>query len=212
MKVGKRYEAIYLHRKKCSFLIEEVYVPVFFSFEVFEVEGDSVVVGSFLPPGIEGILRKREFFFIKEFIDEEHVVINRSRLEEIEDSGRFRIHLEEITVEERRLFDRFYFCPEMLGKWNINVHSEELGSYVVDVSLKGIRFLVPEEDTSSIPLTAPIVARKQGKVIEFQPCRVTSVPEGCLLAGNIRYTNFNLVRYVVDNYVKMVKGIIGQNT
>ncbi len=208
MKIGKRYEAIYRHKYKCSSFLEEIYVPVYFSFEVFDIQDDSAVVGNFLPPGVEFLLKNKKFFFVKEFIDDENVRVIESRLEKIESGGGFKICLEETVIRERRLFDRFFFCPEMLGKWKFGGFEREAEAYIVDISLKGVRFFIPNVSASDIHETFPFIMRKGSKIIELSLVRVTPAAFGCFLAGQISYTNFNIVRFIINNYVKLLKNIL----
>ena len=141
-------------------------LPLFFSFNVEEEEGNRLIVSKFLPPGIEKLLLNSNFYVFKDF---EASVLIEAQLKSLE--GKFIIELIKESFEDKRGYKRLMFCPEELGEFNLWREGSIVSHVkVLDVSLSGIRILLDKRlDLSRGEL-----------LILTQGTKILNVQGGCL--------------------------------
>ncbi|TCK03996.1 hypothetical protein [Phorcysia thermohydrogeniphila] len=213
MERQKRYEGICYFRRFCnSRLLPHINIPLFFSFRVVKVDGSALYADRFSPPGIVELLLDKEAFLTKNVLDNGKVVLVKSLIEKKIDSSTVLLRLGEEVCENRRLFDRYVFCPEKLGAFELSSENAPLGkAYIVNVSLSGVEFVSPSADTCTI-LPGLILNASQGnKRLRVKVLRVKTEPGKVFIAGEILNTTFNLMDFIIDNYVKLVGEILLKN-
>ncbi|RUM42881.1 MAG: hypothetical protein DSY35_04565 [Desulfurobacterium sp.] len=209
----KRCEGLCYCRTSCNNnLLPRVDIPLFFSFRVLKVEGDTVYADRFSPPTIVELLLEREAFLTKNVLEGEKVILVRSFIEKKLDDSTVLLRLGEEVCENRRLFDRYVFCPEKLGEFELSSEKTLFGkAYIVNVSLTGVEFVSPSADASAI-LPGTILNASQGnRRLRVKALRLKTEPGKVFIAGEILKTTFNLMDFIIDNYVKLVGEILLKN-
>ena len=176
-------------------------LPIFFSFNVEEEEGNRLIVSRFLPPGVEKSLLNSKFYVLKDF--EGSVLIEAYLKEEISD-GKFLLELLKESLEDKRGYKRLMFCPEELGEFELWREGAIVGHVkVLDISLSGIRILVNKRLDLS---PGELLTLTQGtKIINIQVVRVSEEDNHLEVGAKIFSTNFNLMTFLSQHYVETVK-------
>lgn len=181
-----------------------VKVPVFFSFRPEGEEEGRLVASRFLPPGIEKHLSQREFFILKDFHGS---VLVKARLKGEVSPGRYLLELLEEKMVESRIYDRFNFCPEEFGEFELRRDSEVIGRVrIADISLSGVKLVLAKEFKVK---EGELLLLTQGtKIMNLQVVRLAREREGVIIGARILSTNFNLVNFIIGHYVALVKELL----
>ena len=177
-------------------------LPLFFSFNVEEEEGNRLIVSKFLPPGIEKLLLNSNFYVFKDF---EASVLIEAQLKSLE--GKFIIELIKESFEDKRGYKRLMFCPEELGEFNLWREGSIVSHVkVLDVSLSGIRILLDKRlDLSRGEL---LILTQGTKILNVQVVRVSEEDDHITVGARIFSANFNLMDFLNQHYVKAVKKLL----
>lgn len=174
-------------------------LPLFFSFNVEEEEGNRLIVSRFLPPGVEKSLLNSKFYVLKDF---EGSVLIEAQLKI--SNGKFILELLKETFEEKRIYKRLMFCPEELGEFELWREGAIVDHVkVLDISLSGIRILVNKRLDLS---PGELLTLTQGtKIMNIQVVRVSEEDNHLEVGAKIFSTNFNLMTFLSQHYVETVK-------
>ena len=180
-------------------------VPIFFSFKAEGQDREGELVASkFLPPGIEKHLFQKEFFLLKDFLGS---VLIRARLKGELSPGKYSIELLEEKTVENRVYDRFNFCPEEFGEFELKRDSVSLGKVrIADISLSGVKLIL----SSKVALEEGelLLMVQRTKVMNIQVVRIVHEKEAVIVGARILSTNFNLVHFINEHYVRLVKELL----
>ncbi len=217
MKAGSRYDGIFYLPHKCAGGINEVLIPIFFSFRAKRVEDENLVVADrFSPPGVEDIVLGKEIFLLREITTAGEVVLVKSSIER-DNEGNILVKVNpKERILENRSFDRYAFCPEELGEFQVfkDEKEEPIGSaYITDISLSGAEFFSSTVPFSSINVGDVIVVKQKVKQMKLELVRKreNKARHVIYFAGKIVETNFNLMNYLMTNYVRVIKNILLAN-
>jgi hypothetical protein len=210
MEKQKRYEGICYYRSPCNNrLLPYVNIPLPFSFRVVEVDGDTLYADRFSPLGILEILIEKKTFFTKNILGNGKVVLVKSFVEKKIDDSTVLLRLGEKVYDNRRLFDRYVFCPERLGAFELSSENELLGkAFIVNVSLTGVEFVSSSVNTSTILPGSILNVSQKNKRLRVKVLRVKVEPKKVFIAGEILNTTFNLMDFIIGSYVKSVSEIL----
>jgi len=181
-----------------------VRIPVFFSFKAEEENGNLLVASRFLPPGIERHLLSRDFLVLKDF---EGSVLIKARLREELPEGKYLLELLEEELVDNRVYDRFNFCPEEFGEFELRRDSSVVGRVrIADISLLGVKLLLKSK-VKLVP--GELLLLTQGtKIMNIQVVRVVEGRRAVEVGAKILSTNFNLINFIIGHYVRLVKELL----
>jgi len=189
---------------KCPFVHGKIDVPILFSCSGEKAGKDAFRMRDFLPVEVVKVVKKVGNFLIK-FAGRE---LKRAYVTDILGENEIVSTLSGEVVEEKRLFDRFSFC---LGESNeFLIRDMNLKSFLVNVSLNGICLFIPKKRLK-IAVGDSLVLSRQGEILAIQVKRTRETDGGVLIGGEIKSSNFNVMKFIVNNYVKQVKEILSQN-
>jgi len=180
-----------------------VELPVLFSFKGVEEEEGRIRCGAFSPPGILKFLERAPFFFLKDSFGR---CLIKARAVEVGE--------EEAVVEllgerfrEKRLFDRFSFCPEEFGEFEVRKGGERIGKgFIVDASLTGIR--VEFEGRVRVERGELLTLTRGTRVIEVEVVRSSEEGGKRVIGGKLLCTNFCVISLVIESYTRVVKELL----
>ncbi|SMP15746.1 hypothetical protein SAMN06265339_1412 [Desulfurobacterium pacificum] len=212
MKIGKRYDGIYYYPFRCKGSVNSVNIPIFFSFRVKHIENNSIIADRFSPPGVESVLSGKEIFLLKEITDNGDIILLKATVIEFS-KGKAKIEVNtKEKFKENRSFDRYSFCPEHLGPFEIlSTRKERLGdAYINNLSLSGAELFTLTIPSSLINVGDTLLISQDNRMIKLQVLRKRENEARHILffAGKIIETNFNLMSYLIHNYIKVVKAIL----
>ncbi len=205
-----RHDGILFERIKCSQFKETLELPVLFSFKARKISEKEIVAYSFLPPGMEKLLEGREFLILESFNGGRFNIV-KAFAQELKDSE-CRIVIEEEASRDRRLFERFSFCPEELGEFTLQRKDRVIRQvYIVDMSLKGVRLLLKGQKRGAVE-KGELLTLIQGRgVLTIRILWDEETRDGLLLGCDIVKANFNVMKFIMDHYVRHVKELMFQN-
>ena len=206
-----RYDGLLFERIKCHKFRKSLEIPVLFSFKAEKVSDSELRAHSFLPPGIWKFLKNRELFVFEPSDRGKLNILKAYSKEVTEDSC--LVVLDGRVSKDRRLFERFAFCPEKMGKFVLRTESGEVGEvYVIDMSLKGIKLLIKGYKRNAIARNSYVTLVQNEKVLIVKVLWEEESVDGLILGCEIQKTNFNVMKFIMSNYVKLIKELLFQNT
>ena len=199
-----RLRGVVYAKTRCPLVHGKIEVPILFSCNGENVEGNTLKLEDFIPAEVVEVVKKVGSFLVK-FASRE---LRKVNVTEVPDTDEIVATVSSDVVKERRLFDRFSFC---LGDSNeFLIQGLDLKSFIVNISLNGICLFVPKKELK-ISAGDSVVLNGRGKVLTFQVKRVKEMDKGIFLGGEIKRSNFNVMKFIVTNYVKQVREILSQN-
>jgi len=199
--MGKRKSGILYYESRCKGG-RKVKTPLFFSFRLKEEE-EELLAFSFSPPDIIKLLKGREFLLME---DEFGSRLKKARAVKIkEDSCTVKLLSE--TIEEKRIYDRFSFCPEKLGEFNVKKDNEDVAKVtLLDLSLLGVKFSL--KGHVKVKPGDYLVMNQGTRIFNLRVLRVSREKGELIVGAKILKSNFNLIGFIIDKYVKVVKELI----
>lgn len=206
-----RSDGILIEKVKCSKFGRVLELPILFSFKSRKISDSELEATEFLPPGIEKLLAGKEILILERLNGGKFNIVKAFAREVIDGSCIFVLEGE--TSRDRRLFERFSFCPEDVGEFILQDGDKKFReAYIIDISLKGVKLFVKGVKEGSIDKEKSILLAQDGKIITVKILWEKEAGDGLLLGGEIVKTNFNLMKFVMDNYVSHVKKALYQST
>ena len=206
-----RYDGLLFERIKCHRFKRNLEIPILFSFKAERLSDNELKAYSFLPPGIWKFLKERELF-VFEPSDRGKLNILKAYSKEATENACL-IVLDGRVSKDRRLFERFSFCPDELGKFVLKTEKREIGRvYVIDMSLRGIKLLIKGYKRNAVDKNSYVTLIQNEKVLVVKVLWEEESVDGLILGCEIQKTNFNVMRFIMSNYVKLIKRLLLQNT
>jgi len=198
-----RLEGIVYVKIKCQMIHGKIEVPILFSCNA-ETDGDNrFKLRNFLPFEVVKILKKVGKFFVK-LPDRK---LRRAHVTNVVGNCEVESAFSDDVIEEKRLFDRFSFC---LGKANeFLIRDINLKSFLIDISPKGVSVLIPK-NRLKLSEGEFLVLNRGTDILVVQIKRVKESEGGVLVGGEIKNVNFDVMKFIVNNYVEQVKRILSQ--
>jgi len=191
-----RKNGILTVKKRCR-SGKEVKLPIFFSFRERR-EGELIKIGELSPPGVESALLK-----VREFVIKEPLTGLLIKAAVLGGKGELSVELLPEKRVENRAHNRFAFCPEEFGEFTLLKDGAPVGrAEIADISLSGLRLNV--EGGGKIKPGEPLLVTQGTKVIELLPIRVLKEGSSITVGGRILNSNFCLIKFVIDKYIKVV--------
>ena len=205
-----RYDGILFERIKCSKFKKAFELPILFSFKARKVSDSELRAFSFLPPGIVDILEGKRVIVLEPFNGGRFNIVKAY----VTDVGKesCTVVLEEEVSKDRRLFERFSFCPEEVGEFHVQDGDKRArGAFIIDMSLKGVKLLIRGLRQGDIGRGAVLTLTQDKKVLIVKVLWEEETLDGLLIGCEIVKANFNVMKFIMDNYVKHVKEVLAQN-
>lgn len=205
-----RYNGMFFEKVNCSGFRKAFNLPILFSFKVQKISEGELKASGFLPPGIVDFLQDREIFLFDPLNKGKSCIVKAYVKDANNDSCTFV--LGEKVAKDRRLFERFSFCPEKLGEFHVQDEEREIkGIYIVDISLKGVKLLFRNLEPHEIREGQILTLTQDGKILVVKVLRKEEGGNGLIVGCEILKANFNIMKFIMDNYVKHVKEILFRN-
>ncbi|ADU96129.1 PilZ domain-containing protein [Thermovibrio ammonificans] len=202
--MGRRSDGVVYYKVRCPGG-REITVPILFSFKGEESE-EGVVATSFSPPGIVEILKKRQFFLIKEN-SRRRTVLVKGKVKWCKGNSCL-FQLDEEVIEEKRFYERFVFCPEELGEFELHLkNGERIPVKVLDISMSGIKLLV-ERYGEKVSAGETLLLTQETRFLTVKVVRVEREKRGAVVGCKIVNTNFNLIGFIINRYIERVAQIL----
>ena len=180
-----------------------VELPLLFSFKEEEVEEGRVRGGAFSPPGILKFLKGAPFFFLKDSFGQ---CLIKARAVKVWEEGAL-IEVVGERFKDKRLFDRFSFCPEEFGEFEVRRRGERVGKgFIVDASLTGVK--VELEGKVRVERGELLTLTRGTKVIEVEVVRSSEEGGRRVIGGKLLCTNFCVINLVIESYTRVVKELL----
>ncbi len=174
-------------------------IPIYFSFKVKAKEGNRIWAGDFVPSKVMKLLEKREFLILRENLNGHFI---KGKIKKV-DNGLYLIETQDNFIE-KRTYDRFSFCPEELGRFQLQRDSQNISKGVIlDISVSGIKFL--SEKPVNLKIGEVLTLSQKDKSLQVQIIRIEDVK---IFGMKIICTNFNLMKLLVTAYVNLIKKIL----
>ncbi len=187
--------------KKISCLNKvEITLPILLSFDVLEMSDNTIKASNFLPPGIEKILLNKEFYIYKDKKRTKRLL--RARIKEIINNIVHVITLDDEVLDEKRLFERIAVCIQEKFK----VLELNIDAFILDMSLGGVKLFF--EKNVDIKPNQVLTLQHRSKILTLKVLRREEEKNGVILGCEIESSSFNLLNYLVKNYVEQVKEIL----
>jgi hypothetical protein len=201
--MAKRRDGILYYEVKCKD-IPKVKLPIFFSFNLEKEEEGSFLASSFSPPGILKLLTQREFFILK---DEFGSHLIKAKVKKVIGENRCRLELLQEVLTDNRIYDRFNFCPEEFGEFELRKEREVISrAKILDISLSGVKLLLQKQVNLTV---GEYLLMNQGtKILNLQVIRTSQEKKKFIVGAKIISTNFNLINFIIGHYVKLVKELL----
>ncbi len=204
-----RYDGIIFERVKCSKFKNFLELPLLFSFKVRKISESELEAYSFLPPGVENLLSEREFFILEPFNGGRFNIV-KAYAKEVK-NGKCLIVVDDEAVRDRRLFERFSFCPEEVGEFTLQSGSTTLKHvFILDMSLKGVKLLLRGQKRGVVKEGEFLTLIQDRKVMTVKVLWEEESKEGLLVGCQIVKTNFNVMKFIMHYYVNHVKRLLSQ--
>ena len=205
-----RYDGILLEKIKCSQFKNVMDLPLLFSFNVKKLSESEFEAYNFLPPGVEKLLSGRDFFILEPFNGGRFNIV-KAYAKELE-NGKCLIVVDNETVRDRRLFERFSFCPEEVGEFLLQSGSTTLKRvFILDMSLKGVKLLIKGQKRGVVKEGEFLTLIQERKVLTVKVLWEEEKREGLVVGGQILKANFNVMKFIMRNYVSFIKRILLKN-
>ncbi len=205
-----RYDGIIFDKVKCSKFKSFLELPLLFSFKVRKISENELEAYNFLPPGIENLLSEREFFILELFNGGRFNIV-KAYAKEVKD-GKCLIIVGDEVIRDRRLFERFSFCPEEVGEFTLQSGSTTLKHiFILDMSLKGVKLLLRGQKRGVIKKGEFLTLIQERKVLTVKVLWEEEKREGLVVGGQILKANFNVMKFIMRNYVSHVKRLLFRN-
>jgi len=195
---------------RCSDELKTVRVPIFFSFKIRETgeeEGESekrFIAESFSPPKVMSFLKDKEFFILKDPMTSRLI---KARIVDFIDDKSCFLEISDEQMVDKRSYDRFTFCPEEFGEFQIRRGGELYATAkILDISISGLKLLLKEEKDFSVGDS--FIVSQGTKILNVQIIRLEDSPSGKILGARITSANFNIVNFIIGNYVDVVKKLL----
>ena len=205
-----RYDGILFERIKCSKFKKAFELPILFSFKAQKISDNGLKAFNFLPPGIVDILESKRIIVLEPFNGGRFNIVKAY----VTDVGKesCTVVLEEEVSKDRRLFERFSFCPGEVGEFQVkNGERGVRRAYIVDMSLKGVKLLMKGLRLGDIDKGTILTLTQDKKVLIVKVLWDEETIDGLLVGCEIIKANFSLMKFIMDNYVKHVKEVLTQN-
>jgi len=205
-----RHDGILFERIRCSKFQDALELPILFSFKARKLSEKEMLAYSFLPPRIEKFLEGKEFLILEPFNGGRFNIV-KAYAQELK-GGECRIVIEGDSSRDRRLFERFSFCPEEIGEFTLQRGEKKLRHvYIFDISLKGIKLLLRGQKKGSVKRGELLTLTQGKRVITVRVLWSDERVDGLLVGCEIVKANFNVMKFIMEHYVKHVKEILCQN-
>ena len=205
-----RCDGILFKRIKCSGFKGVLELPLYFSFKAVKVSDKEMVACSFLPAGIERLLGGREFLILESSTGS-HFNVVRAYAQEVE-GRKFKITLEEESSEDRRLFKRFSFCPEEVGEFLLQKEGKTIRRvYIIDMNLKGVKLILKGHRRGIVGRGEFLTLIQGKKILTVKVLWDEEEKDGLMIGGQVLKANFNIMKFIMYNYVTYVKRLLSQN-
>ncbi|MEO2083120.1 MAG: hypothetical protein ABGX12_03735 [Desulfurobacteriaceae bacterium] len=203
-----RFNGVLNIRLSCRSIGKPVEVPLLFSFDGRKREEGFILGKLFSPPGVLGFLVDKEFFLIKNFSPTSSTLL-KARVEEVfPDKDEAVIKLLDDSIPDRRFFDRFVFCPEKLGDFFFQTPDGEVEVEISDISVSGVHFLVQKRQVRKVEVGYRGILRSDSKVVSVEVVRVDDGGSYYHVGCKVVSSNFNLLKFIVENYVDEVAELL----
>jgi len=175
-------------------------LPLLFSFKEEKFPGGKIRGYSFSPPGVLELLKESSPFLLKDSFKK--CLVKARVVEAGKDWALIEITGEQF--KDKRLFDRFSFCPEEFGEFEVRKRGERVGrGFIVDLSLTGVK--VELEGKVRAERGELLTLTRGTKVIEVKVVRSSEEGGKRVIGGKITSSNFCVVKMIIESYTKVVK-------
>ncbi len=205
-----RYDGILFEKVKCSRFKDAMELPLLFSFNVRKLSESELEAYNFLPPGVEKLLPGREFFILEPFNGGRFNIV-KAYAKQIK-GGVCVVAVDGNAVRDRRLFERFSFCPEEVGEFTLQSNSATITSvFILDMSLKGVKLFLKGQRKGAVKEGELLTLIQERKVLTVKVLWEEERREGLMVGGQILKANFNIMKFIMHNYVSHVKRLLFRN-
>ena len=205
-----RYDGILFEKLKCSRFKDVLELPLLFSFNARKLSERELEAYNLLPPGIEKLLPGREFLILEPFNGGRFNIV-KAYAKRVK-NGTYVVTVDGDAVRDRRLFERFSFCPEEVGEFNLQSGSTILKHvFILDMSLKGVKLFLKGQRRGAVKEGELITLVQGRKVLTVKVLWKKGRREGVVVGGQILKANFNVMKFIMRNYVSHVKKLLLKN-
>jgi hypothetical protein len=210
MEQGKRLDGVYHFQAQCKDIVHTVSIPILFSFRVVEQEDGTFIADRFSPAGIAEVLKDKELLLVKSILQDGRTELIIGEIKQKVEKG----YLVDISkgekIVESRAFDRFSFCPEFLGKFNVlSPEGKELGNcYILDISLGGIKGFSKTLLHEDVREGNILVIQQGSQKLEVEVVRTKMTEHEVTFGAKIVKANFDIMKYIIRNYTRFVKELL----
>jgi len=198
-------DGVYYEKIRCSLLGNEIKIPILFSIKVSKREENRFLVRSFLPMEVQALLRDKEFYIEADWQRTKHKKLKRARIERNSENEAWILILDDEMFEDRRLFERIPLCKNL----EMNVLELNMNATVLDISLTGIKLFFKGFDVDKkVKIEQTLTLQQDSKILTVKVVRVEKKKEGLLAGCKIERANFNLMKFIMNSYVSLIKSLL----
>jgi len=198
-------DGIYYEKIRCSLLGNEIKIPILFSIKVSKREENRFLVKSFLPMEVQALLRDKEFYIEADWQRTKHKKLKRARIERNSENEAWILIFDDEMFEDRRLFERIPLCENL----EVNVLELNMNATVLDISLNGIKLFFKGFDVDKkVKIEQTLTLQQDSKILTVKVVRVEKKKEGLLAGCKIERANFNLMKFIMNSYVSLIKSLL----
>jgi len=198
-------DGIYYEKIRCSLLGNEIKIPILFSIKVSKREENRFLVKSFLPMEVQALLRDKEFYIEADWQRTKHKKLKRARIERNSENEAWILIFDDEMFEDRRLFERIPLCENL----EVNVLELNMNATVLDISLNGIKLFFNGFDVDKkVKIEQTLTLQQDSKILTVKVVRVEKKKEGLLAGCKIERANFNLMKFIMNSYVSLIKSLL----
>jgi len=198
-------DGIYYEKIRCSLLGNEIKIPILFSIKVSKREENRFLVKSFLPMEVQALLRDKEFYIEADWQRTKHKKLKRARIERNSENEAWILIFDDEMFEDRRLFERIPLCENL----EVNVLELNMHATVLDISLNGIKLFFKGFDVDKkVKIEQSLTLQQDSKILTVKVVRVEKKKEGLLAGCKIERANFNLMKFIMNSYVSLIKSLL----
>ncbi len=214
IKLKKRYNGIIPIDRYCQVIGNHKF-DFLFSFRVIDVideENNKFLISFFNPQLANCILTKYpdfKFYYKKgnkNFLASANVIKNGKAEAEIKIN-------KDLSIPEKRRYNRFKISQFDLPPFSIYSDGKKLieNARILEISLRGLQIFAPEFSFNDENLLEIINEDENINIGLVKPVLVEKNEKGVVIRGEIKKTNINMTKFMIETYIKVAKDIIKTN-
>jgi len=209
--LSKRYNGMIPIERKCD-IIENSEFDFLFSFrflETIDEENDEFLIGYFNPHIASCILNHFDNFTFYYKKENKNFLVKARVLENRNAKAVIKVEKDLITPEKRK-YNRFKLSKFDLPEFSIYSNDKKISgdARILEISLRGLQILTSEVEFNDEDLLEIVDEKRNINIGLIKPVLVENVGNEIVIRGEIKKTNINMTKFMIETYIKVAKEII----